>query len=773
MAIQIQYRRGSASQWTTTNPVLAIGEPGYETDTGKFKVGDGSATWTALPYSSGIQGPTGPTGATGAAGPTGAIGPTGSQGIAGPTGPTGAAGPTGPQGIQGIQGVQGVAGPTGPTGGQGNAGPTGPTGSTPAIGGTNSQVQYNNLGAFSGSTNLTFDGTTLTAAGLAGPHNGTVGATTANTGAFTTLSASSTVTFSGGTANGVTYLNGSKVLTSGSALTFDGSFANLTLTSGTSANGFLQFSNSADGGTQGYIGDSKALISGGANSSLAVRGESNILFGIASAEQMRLTSTGLGIGTSSPSARLTSKAIGNGYANSAGLSLLGSVSGTSYITNVGGALYVSNDGTNDQLVLSSSGNLGLGVTPSAWSGMKAFQLGDGAFAMSADGAGAGDGSLTWNGYYNGTNWIYSYTGGGSSRYRQNESGHAWFYAASGTAGNAITFTQAMTLDASGYLGIGTTSPAGKLHVKATAAADMTCRLEPYSNAYASKLLISSTSSGDGGIQYGAGGGNDLNIFGYGNITFLNGSISGGIGTERARIDSSGNLLVGSTSSPATIWSGSRTFSYVKGNTAGNGGEVIVESNNGNQQASFFASAITAEFGLWSTKANSILFGNSNTERCRINSSGNLLVGTTSSAKGSSGSIISEGVAFENIRLNGSSSQTFVTFNLAGTTVGSITASGSVTSYNVTSDQRLKENIQDSESASSLIDALQVRQYDWKEEGSHQRYGFIAQELVTVAPEAVHQPADADKMMAVDYSKLVPMLVKEIQSLRKRLADAGI
>jgi hypothetical protein len=65
--------------------------------------------------------------------------------------------------------------------------------------------------------------------------------------------------------------------------------------------------------------------------------------------------------------------------------------------------------------------------------------------------------------------------------------------------------------------------------------------------------------------------------------------------------------------------------------------------------------------------------------------------------------------------------------------------------------------------------LQVRKFDWKSDGSHQRYGFIAQELVTVAPEAVHQPEDTEKMMAVDYSKLVPMLVKEIQSLRARVA----
>ena len=64
-------------------------------------------------------------------------------------------------------------------------------------GGSTTQVQYNNAGSFAGSANMTFDGTTLTAAGFSGPLNGTVGATTANTGAFTTLSASSTVSGTG------------------------------------------------------------------------------------------------------------------------------------------------------------------------------------------------------------------------------------------------------------------------------------------------------------------------------------------------------------------------------------------------------------------------------------------------------------------------------------------------------------------------------------------------------------------------------------------------
>jgi hypothetical protein len=68
MAIQIQIRRGLSSAWTSADPVLAEGELAVETDTLKFKVGNGSTNWNILPYASGqtgSQGPTGPTGATG------------------------------------------------------------------------------------------------------------------------------------------------------------------------------------------------------------------------------------------------------------------------------------------------------------------------------------------------------------------------------------------------------------------------------------------------------------------------------------------------------------------------------------------------------------------------------------------------------------------------------------------------------------------------------------------------------------------------------------
>jgi hypothetical protein len=50
---KIQVRRDTAANWTSTNPTLSAGEIGFETDTGKFKYGTGSATWTALAYANG------------------------------------------------------------------------------------------------------------------------------------------------------------------------------------------------------------------------------------------------------------------------------------------------------------------------------------------------------------------------------------------------------------------------------------------------------------------------------------------------------------------------------------------------------------------------------------------------------------------------------------------------------------------------------------------------------------------------------------------------
>jgi hypothetical protein len=121
------------------NPVLAQGEPGYETDTGRKKVGNGTAKWTALPYSS-EQGPVGPAGPRGVPGPQGERG---SQGDRGPAGPVGASGPAnllsigtvnaGPIASASITGLPpaqqlNLVVPRGEQGEKGDAGPAGPQG---------------------------------------------------------------------------------------------------------------------------------------------------------------------------------------------------------------------------------------------------------------------------------------------------------------------------------------------------------------------------------------------------------------------------------------------------------------------------------------------------------------------------------------------------------------------------------------------------------------------------------------------------------------------
>jgi hypothetical protein len=169
-----------------------------------------------------------------------------------------------------------------------------------------------------------------------------------------------------------------------------------------------------------------------------------------------------------------------------------------------------------------------------------------------------------------------------------------------------------------------------------------------------------------------------------------------------------------------------------------------------------------------------------TEYARFDSSGNLLVGRSDVFTFSTNT--TDGVVLSPSRIDVSaaslcrisqvrdSTGTYDRFYNSSNIVGSITCTTSATAYNTSSDQRLKDNIVDAPSASDDIDAIQVRSFDWKVDGSHQKYGMVAQELVTVAPEAVSQPEDPEEMMGVDYSKLVPMLIKEVQQLRARVAQ---
>jgi hypothetical protein len=118
MAVKIQFRRGTAAEWVAANPILSQGEAGYEHDTGKFKVGNGTLTWNALQYSSGTTGPTGPS-STATVGSVSTLGP-GTTATVTNSGTSTAA-------VYNFGIPQGVTGPTGPTG------PTGATGSSGGI----------------------------------------------------------------------------------------------------------------------------------------------------------------------------------------------------------------------------------------------------------------------------------------------------------------------------------------------------------------------------------------------------------------------------------------------------------------------------------------------------------------------------------------------------------------------------------------------------------------------------------------------------------------
>lgn len=92
MPYRILLRRDYAANWASNDPVLMLGEPGFETDTGKLKIGNGQSPWSQLNYvvgeigPQGVTGPQGLVGATGNSGPVGGTGSTGPQGVTGPTG---------------------------------------------------------------------------------------------------------------------------------------------------------------------------------------------------------------------------------------------------------------------------------------------------------------------------------------------------------------------------------------------------------------------------------------------------------------------------------------------------------------------------------------------------------------------------------------------------------------------------------------------------------------------------------------------------------------
>jgi hypothetical protein len=265
------------------------------------------------------------------------------------------------------------------------------------------------------------------------------------------------------------------------------------------------------------------------------------------------------------------------------------------------------------------------------------------------------------------------------------------------------------------------------------------------------------------------------------------------GAEAARFDSAGSLLVGQTSS---VTSGRG----VTINTSQQG--VISRSGvaDYNELGVWTGTADTVKAQMQANQSGKVLFGSrtnhdliftiSDTEKARIDTSGNLLVGTTGVPNGTS--IYGSGftpISFGRSRLSMACSSTsgleLVQFFNPNGQVGNISTSGSATAYNTSSDYRLKENIAPMTGALTRVAALKPVTYKWKVDGENGE-GFIAHELAEVVPQCVTGEKDAvdengkPAYQGIDVSFLVATLTAAIQeqqtlieSLKARLDAANL
>jgi hypothetical protein len=252
------------------------------------------------------------------------------------------------------------------------------------------------------------------------------------------------------------------------------------------------------------------------------------------------------------------------------------------------------------------------------------------------------------------------------------------------------------------------------------------------------------------------------------------------GAEAMRIDSSGNVGIG-TSSPSALLHVRKDQTAATYIMADNLGTVNAATSSGfacaegGSVTAFFRSLrdATGIAQLFNTSASPLTFGTNNTERARIDASGNLLVGTTdaSATSGVGIKILSNGRVFA---VTPSASDTYNYYN---STVGAyrfyVNAAGTVfattTTISAISDQRHKENIRDLNVGLSEVMALKPRLFDWKEgKGADTKNArvFIAQEFETVFPDLIDEWKDPAPEGESPYksvrAELIPVLVKAIQ-----------
>jgi len=490
-------------------------------------------------------------------------------------------------------------------------------------------------------------------------------------------------------------------------------------------------------------------------------------------------------------------------------------------------------------------NAGIGVTPSAFgSGFKALQMNGGSL-MAYNGTNM---YYLNNTYFDGANYKYV-NNGFATNYTQTSGIHAWATAPSGTAGATATFSELMRISSNGNVGIGTTSPTYPLVISNGGAQGF--EISPTATANA-PTIISYNRSGSAYTQltysalqhvFSISGTETMRIDSSGNVgigtsspstklqvtssaatinaismtgsttagTYLQMTTTGGIFTagldsstasvfgnaaysgnlymsgaypmlfwtnaaERMRIDSSGNVGIG-TNSPGYKLD---VYGNLRCSGPTNGSVIVDGAAAGNPYVGFAQSnALGSYIQMVGTAGSNELLTNVNgAERMRINSSGSVMIGTTGVFNSGKQCIAFSGDVSQglNIRNNADRpSDVYVGFyNAYGTNTGTITSGGSSTSYNTSSDYRLKDNVQPLTNALDKVLALKPVTYLWKTGGEDN--GFIAHELQAVLPNAVSGEKDAVdkdgniKPQGVDYSKIVATLTAAIQEQQALITD---
>jgi hypothetical protein len=321
-------------------------------------------------------------------------------------------------------------------------------------------------------------------------------------------------------------------------------------------------------------------------------------------------------------------------------------------------------------------------------------------------------------------------------------------------------TERMRIDSSGNVGVGTSSPSTKLHLEGTDSSPTALRLTNTTASTGKSWQITSTNAGLLQLATIPGVADYLTVNSSGNV---------GVGTSSP----SARLQVANATSSGTVifqHPGNASFGTILTlETTGGTDDPVLSFKNYNGGSPVY-------YGISGTDNGSLAFksgastGGFGAERMRIDSSGNLRINSTT---GSGRVYIYENnAAFYSINFdssNNTGTQYYLEFKRQGVQAGYLTSNSSTTvQLNNTSDVRLKENIEDAGSALASVMAAQVRQFDWKENRSpHQDFGFVAQELVNIIPEAVTVGTDNEdgtiKMpWGIDYSHIVPRLVKSIQ-----------